>query len=93
MFHYMDRDGFNAIRSRPDWLFKAFKPPAEHPPGAYFTTLGRDTRNLAQRLGIPKSKTEFYFEFTDAGDLQPLRGDRGEFIFYSPVDYEVVEVR
>jgi hypothetical protein len=61
----------------------------DHPFGAYFTTLPRGTRNLAQRLRIPKSKLQYVFEFTDAGDLTPLPGGRGQFIFYSPNVYEV----
>jgi hypothetical protein len=71
------------------WRFVASQPPGDHPRGAYLTTLGRDTPNLAARLRIPKAKVEYFFEFTNVGDLKPLRGGRGSYIFYSPEDYEV----
>src|SRR5579884_3688793 len=93
MNHYTDLAGYNGIRSTVDWLFKAHQPPGSHPFGAYFTTLQRGTPNLAARLRIPKSKLQYVFEFTDAGDLRPLPGGRGQFIFYSPADYNVVKSR
>ena len=79
----------------PDWRFKASQPPgaASHPFGAYFTTLPPDTKNLTIRLRIPRVKTEYLFSFVDAKDLIPIDGDRGEFIFYSPADYFVVQDR
>ena len=89
MFHYTDGDGFNAIRSQPIWVFKAVLPPGGHPRGAYFTTLGPDTTNIAKRLRVPKEKTEFVFCFSNGSDLKPLEGGRGVFIFYSPDDYHV----
>jgi hypothetical protein len=93
--HFTDRKGYNGIRATSDWRFKASQPPnpASHPLGAYFTTLPPDTKNLTIRLRIPRAKTEFLFSFADAGDLAPLDGDRGEFIFYSSVDYVVVQDR
>src|SRR5207244_1149246 len=60
---------------------------------AYFTTLPPDTKNLAIRLGIPRTKTEYVFAFVAANDLTPVDSDRGEFIFYSPSDYLVAEDR
>jgi hypothetical protein len=93
MFHYTNLAGYNGIRATIDWCFKAHQPPGNHPFGAYFTTLPKDTPNLAVRLRIPKSKLPYAFEFTDAGDLRPLPGGRGQFIFYSPVDYTVVKLR
>lgn len=93
MFHYTNTVGFNAIRSQVVWLFRAFQPPGEHPFGAYFTDLDERTYNLANRLRIPKDKIERFFEFTDVGDLEPIRGSRGLFIFYSPRDYPVVPER
>jgi hypothetical protein len=36
---------------------------------------------------------EYVFVFTDAGDLIAPRGQRGDFIFYSPADYVVAESR
>jgi hypothetical protein len=89
MFHYTNVAGFNGIRSSPRWRFVASQPPCDHSRGAYFTTLGRDTPKLAARLRIPQAKVEYFFEFTNVGDLKPLRGGRGSFIFYSPEDYEV----
>lgn len=93
MYHCTDRDGYNAIKSQPVWRFVASQPPGAHPFGAYFTTLGRDTPNLAQRLRIPRSKVEYFFEFRDVGDLRPLPGGRGQYIFYSPTDYLVDQSR
>ena len=95
MNHYTDKKGYNGIRATPDWVFKASQPPdpASHPFGAYFTTLPPDTKNLAIRLRIPKSKSDYLFSFGDATDLTPIDGDRGEFIFYSPADYVVAKDR
>lgn len=93
MYHYTDQAGYNAIRSQVVWRFVASQPPGGHPFGAYFTTLGRDTPNLAQRLRIPRSKVEYVFEFVDEGDLTPLPGGRGQYIFYSPTDYLVDKPR
>jgi hypothetical protein len=87
--HYTDDSGFKAINSQRSWVFKAAKPPGEHPIGAYFTTLPPGTSKLATRLRLPKRKVEFVFCFTNVGDLVPIDGDRGEFIFYSPIDYRV----
>lgn len=93
MFHYTDRDGYNAIVSQPTWRFKAAQPPGDHPFGAYFTDLPPTTPNLAKRLGVPRRKLAYDFEFVDAGDLTPLPGKRGDHIFYSPGDYDVVRER
>lgn len=93
MIHYTDKDGYDSIRSQPTWRFKAPQPPGDHPFGAYFTTLTPDTKNLAKRLGVPRRKLAYRFEFTDVGDLTPLPGDRGEYIFYSATDYDVLEDR
>lgn len=93
MNHFTDQDGYNGIRARSPWLFKASQPPGNHPFGAYFTTLAPGTPHLAQRPRIPRRKTEYVFSFVDANDLKPLRGGRGEYIFYSPHDYEVEDDR
>jgi hypothetical protein len=93
MNRFTDLKGFNGIRASPIWRFRAAQPPGRHPFGAYFTTLSARTPNLARRLGIPKSKVEYVFGFTDRGDLRPLPGRRGLFIFYSPSDYEVEPAR
>lgn len=93
IFHYTNRHGFNAIDAQQIWLFKASKPPCENPVGAYFTTLHEDTPLLANKLRIPREKLAFMFSFGDACDLQPIRGDRGRFILYSPKDYQVEQDR
>ena len=89
VFHYTDDSGYKAISSQPAWVFKATQPPGDHPFGAYFTTLGPTTRNLAKRLRVPKTKLAFLFCFFDRSDLLPLPGRRGKFIFYGPTDYTV----
>lgn len=93
MNHFTNKTGFNAISSQTDWWFLASQPPADHPKGAYFTTLTPETPNLAVRLRIPREKLEFVFQFGGAGDLRPLDGGRGTYIFYSPMDYRVAEER
>jgi hypothetical protein len=93
MNHFTNREGFNGIRAAPTWHFRASQPPGERPFGAYFTTLAPGARRLAKRLGIPKTKLEFLFSFSGGEDLIPLRGDRGNWIFYSRADYDVVEER
>ena len=89
MFHYTDREGYNAIRSQQTWVFKAAAPPPSHPYGAYFTNYPENTPLLALKLRIPRSKIECVFCFKDANDLLPLRGGRGAHVFYSPRDYHV----
>ena len=94
MRHYSDERGWKAIRSQVNWLFKTFDPPPRHlRSGAYFTTLPPSTPKLARRLGLPRRKVEFVFEFRDAGDLTAIPGGRGRFIFFSPLDYPVVSER
>lgn len=93
MNHFTNKTGYNAIGSQTSWCFKASEPPTDHPAGAYFTTLSPQAPNLAVRLRIPRDKLEFLFQFYDAGDLRPLPGGRGAYIFYSPLDYVVVEGR
>lgn len=89
VFHYTDDGGYKAISSQRTWVFRASQPPGDHPFGAYFTTLGPDSINLAKRLRIPKDKLSFVFLFSDDLDLEPLAGGRGEYILYSPMDYAV----
>ena len=81
LFHYTDDEGYKAISSQPDWLFKVEQPPGKHPPGAYFTSLGPERTDLARRLRIPKDKLRFVFAFTVMDELRRLPGARGEFIF------------
>lgn len=94
-FHYTNRKGYNAVSSQSTWLFKASQPalPRVHPFGAYFTDWSIETRNLAKKLRVPKSKIEYFFAFEDMGDLQSIEGGRGEHIFYSSDDYPVVKDR
>jgi hypothetical protein len=89
MDHYTNMTGFNSIRASPIWRFLAAQPPGPRPFGTYFTSLGPRTRNLAKRLGLPKDKLEYMFSFADRGDLIPLHGGRGAYVFYSRTDYEV----
>lgn len=93
-WHYTDEEGYKAIASRPIWTFEAAQPPGNHPFGAYFTTLGPQAPNLAQRLRIPRRKLAYAFCFTaDPADFQPIRGGRGTFIVLSSSDYTVEKDR
>jgi len=93
MNHFTNKVGYDAIGSQASWCFKAFKPPAGHPTGAYFTTLAFDTPNVSVRLRIPREKLAFVFQFQDQGDLEPLSGGRGAYVFYSRSDYVVTQDR
>ena len=93
MFHYTNSTGYNKIRAQQVWLFLAAQPPGDHPFGAYFTTLDPTTPKLAKKLLIPREKLGYVFSFVDIGDLQRLRGGRGEFVLFSSVDYPVSENR
>ena len=94
-FHYTNDKAYKAISSQLTWMFKASQPPRPrvHPFGAYFTDLSIETPNLAKKLRVPKSKIEYFFAFEDIGDLASIEGGRGEHIFYSPDDYQVVKNR
>jgi hypothetical protein len=99
MFHYTDKEGWNAIRSQTTWRFKANQPKdPDRPKGAYFTDIepsALNLRTLYKRLRIPKAKQESVFWFIGADRLSQLNDGRGrdKRIFFSPVDYEVVEER
>jgi hypothetical protein len=94
MFHYTDTAGYKAIGAAPTWRFRESDPPAEHHPvGAYFTDYDENTPDLANKLRIPRRKVTFVFGFRHAGDLHPIRGDRGRHIFFSAVEYTVEEGR
>lgn len=99
MFHYTDKDGWNAIRSQQTWCFKASKPvDPKRPAGAYFTDIepsDSNLRTLYKRIRIPKSKQEYVFSFVGDDGLEQLNGGRGRDrrIFFSPVDYDVIEER
>lgn len=93
VFHYTDKDGYNAIVSQPIWLFVAGQPPGDRSFGAYFTNLPPDTKNLANRLRLPRRKVKWHFEFVDVDDLIALPGSRGHYVHYSPADYLVEQQR
>jgi hypothetical protein len=93
LFHYTDTRGFDGIRSARAWRFLVSKPPSEHPKGAYFTDLDESTPFLAMKLRIPRTKIEYVFVFSEDGGLKPLPGGRGQYIFYSEMDYVVDEPR
>jgi hypothetical protein len=95
LFHYTDEKGYKAIVSLTVWVFKASKPPSDHPKGAYFTTLPPGTKNLNKRLFIRgcAAKTKYVFGFSGGEDLKPMRGGRGSYILYSEEDYSVVKER
>ena len=99
VFHYTDKEGWNAIRSKPVWQFKASKPvAAERPVGAYFTDLEPSEANLKtlyKRLRVPKVKQEYAFWFTGVEGLQKLNDGQGrdKRIYYSQVDYSVAQER
>ncbi len=94
MFHYTNEKGYKAISSQVVWLFKASKPPCDHPKGAYFSTLPPGTKNLNKRLFVRgcAGKAEFVFGFSGGEDLHRLRGGR-DHVFYSEANYAVVKER
>jgi hypothetical protein len=95
VFHYTDRQGWNAIRSQQIWLFRASQPKdPSRPPGAYFTDIEpteRNLRTLYKRIRVPKAKQEYVFWFVGREGLVQFRGGRGrdKRIFYCPTDYNV----
>lgn len=95
MFHDTNDKGYKAIGSQQMWLFKASKPPGDHPKAAYFTNLPPGTKNLAKKLFVRgcADKIAFVFCFSGGDDLKPLEGGRGAFIFYSVEDYPVEKER
>jgi len=99
IFHYTDKDGWNAIRSQVDWTFLASRPKAPwRPTGAYFTDIEpneENLRTLADRIRVPRLKLEYVFEFAGADGLlspNPNEG-RDARVLFSPVDYVVVRAR
>ena len=99
IFHYTDKDGWNGIRAQAIWRFKASQPKdPDRPVGAYFTDIEpseRNLRTLHKKLRVPKLKQQYVFWFFGTEGLSQLNGGRGrdKRIFFSPVDYDVVEVR
>lgn len=90
MLHYTNSEGHKAIASQTTWRFKAAQPPGDRPFGAYFTSL-RPCRNLCARLRIPKEKTQYVFCFSREDGLCRLEGGRGDYVWYSPEDYYVLQ--
>lgn len=99
MFHYTDKDGWNAVRSQPVWCFKANQPRDPiRPRGAYFTDIeptASNLRTLYKRIRVPKAKQEYVFWFDGVVGLTRLNDARGrdKRIWFSPVDYNVEEPR
>jgi hypothetical protein len=77
------------------WLFKASQPPGEHQKAAYFTTKPPGTKNLNKMLFVRgcAEKAEYVFSFSGGNELLPLRGGRGDYVFYSEQDYPVEKHR
>jgi hypothetical protein len=99
VFHYTDKDGWNAIRAQSVWRFRANQPKdPDRPYGAYFTDIEPTQANLKtlhKRLRVPKMKQEYVFWFLETVGLVQLNGGRGRDrrIFFSPIDYDVIEER
>ncbi len=99
IFHYTDKDAWNAIRSQPVWRFRVSQPKdPDRPLGAYFTDIepsAGNLRTLHKRLRVPKAKQQyvFWFEGTDGLIRQNDGRGRDRRIFFSPVDYNVIEER
>jgi hypothetical protein len=91
MFHYTDGDGYKAISSQTNWTFRASHPPGDHERGVYFTTLTPGSNRFSARTRIPIKKQQFVFAFRGDDGLQPIKGGKGAYVFWSPDDY-VVEV-
>ena len=99
LFHYTDRDGWNSIRSQPDWKFQTAQPQDQNrPPGAYFTDIepsAMNLRTLHKKIRIPKAKQQYLFWFTGSEGLSQLNSGRGrdKRIFFSATDYDVISGR
>lgn len=99
VFHYTDKNGWNAIRAWSVWRFKASQPrDPERPRGAYFTNIEpteANLRTLYKRIRVPKVKQEYVFWFLETVGLTQLNGGRGrdKTIFFSPTDYDVLKER
>lgn len=99
IFHYTDKNGWNAIRSQKTWRFTASQPKdPDRPFGVYFTDIEpseENLRTLHKRLRIPKIKQDYVFWFTGIDGLTQLFGGRArdKRIYFSAVHYEVAEPR
>lgn len=99
MFHYTDKDGWNAIRSQIDWKFKVSQPKdPNRPQGAYFTDIEPSPTNLRvlyKRIRVPKDKQDYVFWFQGTEGLTQLNEGTGRdrYIYFSEIDYVVVRDR
>ena len=99
IFHYTDKDGWNAIRSQPVWTFKVSQPKdPDRPAGAYFTDIeatATSLRTLYKRIRVPRAKQENVFWFVGTEGLKQLNNGLGreKRIYLCPVDYLVSEQR
>jgi hypothetical protein len=99
MFHYTDKEGWNAIRSQRIWLFRVSQPwDPKRPKRVYFTDIEpspEHLRVLYKKVRVPREKQEYVFQFKGADGLTQLNGGigRDKRIYFSPVNYEVVETR
>jgi hypothetical protein len=99
MFHYTDKAGWNAVRSRVVWLFKISQPKdPDRPKGAYFTDIEPSPENLRvlyKKIRVPREKQDYVFQFSGADGLTQLSNGTGrdKRIFFSAVDYPVTKDR
>jgi hypothetical protein len=99
VFHYTDKDGWNAIRAGDVWRFKMSQPrDPNRPLGVYFTNIEPtkvNLRTLYKRIRVPKAKQEYVFWFLDIDGLTQLNGGHGRDrrIYFSPADYCVNKKR
>jgi hypothetical protein len=99
IFHYTDKEGWNGIRSQPNWIFRARQPKdPDRPVAAYFTDIQPTKANLRalfKRIRIPKIKQEFVFWFVGTDGLEQLDKGLGreKRIYLSRVDYMVAKNR
>jgi hypothetical protein len=93
VFHYTYSSGWNAIRSQPDWTFRATQPPGDRPFGVYFTTLRVDAPLFSKKTRIPVEKQEYVFAFVGTDGLDERDEGKRSFILISPTDYVVLGTR
>ncbi len=94
MFHYTNDRGYKAISSQQPWLFKASKPPCNHPRELTSrTSPGNEKSGQATLRPRLRGQNEFRVLLFGDEDLRSIEGGRGEHIFYSREDYPVVKER
>jgi hypothetical protein len=52
-----------------------------------------DVNRFSARTRIPKAKQAFVFDFDGDDGLEPVDGGKGDYIFWSPIDYVVLKPR